>query len=376
MMPGQDLSVSPSAAIVESVDELWGLPYYPAGCALCGQAHLVEKAIIGQACPNCGLGDLGQQPARMRPEPPEKMLAFEISPGDLRAILTEFVRPVWLRPDDLNPLSMLQRAVRVCWPMWLVDADLLGAWEAEVGYDYQVKSSQETYRDGRWQTHEVIETRTRWEPRLGQLNRRYENIATPAIEDQLRWKQLAGEYRLDLTLNYEASLIEGALLRIPDLPPESAWPPAESNLHKAAAEEVRLSAGGQHIRQFSLQTSYENVHWTQLLLPLYFTFHLDDQGRRQPVYINGQNGKVGGIRMASQAKGWLWGGILALAGLVLLTSGLLAAAVGSILPLAAVVGLPLVLLGVVVGLLAIVPLTWPWRWNRAQKPLKVYRVEV
>jgi hypothetical protein len=352
--------------VVESAAKMWGAALQPAGCPQCRQAHLIEAARLGQPCPNCARGQLASQPASLRPEPPELLVPFHKSRPEVRQILANFTQAVWLRPDDMDADQMLQRAMPVYWPMWLVDSEVVGDWQAETGFDYQVKSSQESYADSGWSTQEVVETRIRWERRIGQINRHYDNIAVPAISEHQQLTRQVGTYQVAQAAAYTPAQVAGAALRVPDLPPESAWPLAQANLDQAAGDECQQAAAAQHLRNFSLRAAYESLHWTQLLLPLYTTFYTDDQGQRHPVYINGQTGAIGGVRLASQRKGWLWAGILLGVAAAVFVVALLISAIGLAFPPAIIIG---VILGVTaVGLAcdAIVPAAWPWQWNRRQ----------
>jgi hypothetical protein len=356
----------PSAEIVESVAELWGLPLQPAGCARCGQAHLVSADHVGGLCPNCARGRLEPQPARLRPEAPELLAPFDKTRAELPALLNRFINDVWLRPDDLDAAKMASRALPVFWPMWLVDGDVAGNWQAEMGFDYQVKSSQESYSDGGWRSNEVVETRVRWEPRVGQLRRRYDNIAVPAASDSDALQKRIGAFRLDRAQAYDSAQIQEAALRAPDLLPESAWPLAQNGLRHAAAEECTKAAQAQHVRNFALHAAYESLHWTQLLLPLYVTFYKDDEGQAHPIYINGQTGVVGGLRLASAKKGRLWAGVLLAIALGLFILGLLLGLISLVIPFLIPVAGLCILGAFPLGLAALVPALWPGQWNRRE----------
>jgi hypothetical protein len=349
--------------VVESAEVLWGLPLQPAGCSHCGQVYLVT-ANKSMLCPNCAKTELTAQPARLRREAPEKIVSFQVQHSGLKTIFSEFVRSVWLRFDDFNEETLLQHAVPVFAPMWLVDSDVSGAWQAEAGFDYQVKSSQDYYGSGGWQTHDVLEKRARWEPRLGQLERHYDNAVTPALSDHARLMARVGELSLERARGYEPSLLGEAVLRVPDLQPDQAWPLAKDALEQRVAQDCQQAAGAQHMRNFSARLTYGAQHWTQMLLPLYFTWYSDDEGRRHVVLVNGQSGAVGGVRLASQRKGWKWAGIIAAGAVVLFLLALLGFALGALFPPAALVGTVLAVLALFVGIGAIVPAVWPWQWNR------------
>ena len=363
----------PATSVVDTLAEIWGVPRQPAGCSLCKQVHLVEASRLGGICPHCVRGMLESQPAVLRQEPPERLIPFSQSREELYTILKNYTNGVWIRPDDFNPEDLLKRLMPVFWPEWLVDSAIVGYWSAEMGYDYQVKSSEELYRAGQWQTREVVETRVRWEARAGQIARSYDNIRVPGMEEHHRLSQLIGGFLLDRIMPYQPVKIGQASLRVPDLSPESAWPLAQANLDRAAGIDCTQAAGAQHVRNFNLRAGYESVNWTQLLLPVYVTYYTDDQGVPNPIYINGQTGVAGGLRLASQRKGWIWAGVSLAIASVFFVLGLISfVATPLFAPLGALGGL-LVLLGLGMGVFAIVPAVWPWRWNRDQITSKVTR---
>ena len=364
-MPIPDL---PGTSIIESVAEIWGIPRQPAGCPICKQIHLVEVSQLGGICPACVRGKLEAQPALLRNEPPERIIAFSKSREDLFAILKSFTAEVWIRPDDFNPDSLLSRIIPVYWPEWLVDSQVVGYWSAEMGYDYQVKSSEEYYRSGQWQTRQVVETRIRWEARAGQIARQYDNIRVPGLEEYQHLFQMTGSFRVDQARPYQPEHIGQACFRVPDLPPQSAWPLAQANLEQAAGKECVQAAGAQHLRNFNLRASHEFVHWTQLLLPVYLTYYTDDQGNTHPVYINGQTGVTGGLRLASQRKGWFWAGVSLASAIFLFLLGIVSFASMPLVAPLALLGGVLGLVGLALGIFSIVVALWPWQWNRKQPP--------
>jgi hypothetical protein len=328
---------------------------------------------MGQVCPNCGQGKLEPQPARLRNEPPELLIPFARRSADLRSIFASFVKPVWLRSYDLSAEGLARRAVPVFWPMWLVDCNISGNWQAEMGYDYQVKSSQESYSGRDWQTQERIETRVRWEPRLGQLSRHYDNIAAPAASDHNQLARLVGSYQAQASIPYVSEQIEGASIRIPDLHPENTWSMAQSALDQAAANECQQASEAQHVRNFTIQAQYDNLNWTQLLQPMYVSYYIADDGQPRLVFVNGQTGVTGGVRLASQRKGCLWASLGGAAAMALFVLYVLLVVAGTAIPALGNLAVLVILAALAVGVFSIVPAVWPWQWNRKQQEQRVTR---
>lgn len=359
--------------VVEDVRSLWGVELRPAGCPKCKQVHLVRENQTEQLCPHCGGANLKPQPALLRRDPPEMVVPFMRKPADLTAILAGFTNGIWLHTDSFTPEAMLRRAVPVYWPMWLVDGDVTGTWKAEVGFNYEVKSSQEAYGSGGWQTQERIETRIRWEPRAGAIQRHYDNIPIYAISNFSSMSLLVGDFNLQAAVPYTPAAVGDAMIRLPDKKKDDTSLTVENAFIKASEADCYRAAAAQHARNFRLSAQYPDQNWTQLLMPLYVTFYLDDDGKPQMVFINGQSGQIGGPRLASQKKGWEMAGMVAAVGGILLILAFICMMLSVVFPPAAVFCILLGLLGFAVLLGAIVPAAWPSQWNRSQRELKVYK---
>ena len=357
----------PTNQLVDPAQTLWGMSLQPAGCPVCKRVFLVQAARMGCLCPACFKGKLESQPAWLRPEPPELLLPFGKRQDDLQGLLAGFTRGVWLHGEDFTPQSLFQRLRPAFFPMWLVDSDMTGEWQADAGFDYQVKSSQDSYRDGRWVSRDLVETRVRWEPRLGQLERHYDNVAVPAISDHAGLSARLGAYQLNVGVSYRPDLVGAADLRVPDLQPEHAWQAAEGSLERSAGEECRRAASADHFRQYQVRPAFSRVNWTQLLLPMYTTYYTRDDGLPETVLVNGQTGAISGLRLASQKKGWRLTLILELAALGAFLVGLLA----TIIPPITLLGILLIMVSFCLAIAGIVPAVWPWQWNRGQQPRKV-----
>ncbi len=351
----------PPVEVIPEASQLWGASLQPAGCPQCGTGFLIASDPAGLRCPACWNANLAPQPARLRPEAPELVISFPKTARDYLPQAQKFVQPVWLRPDDLQAERLIQRAVPVYLPHWLVDGSVKGNWQAQVGYDYQVQSSQERYNGNNWQVMKTVETRIRWEPRLGQIERRYENLATPASSAAAALLKRLGAPDPKQSKPYQPELLQNALVRIPDLPPESAWPVARTRFDQAAAESCQVAAAGQHIDQFKLDAEYNVLQWTQLLQPYYASAYQDDDGRLQTILINPFSGELSGPRLASTRKAWTVSGIVILIAVILVVIGLISA------PLSAL-GILAIIFGSVTAVSALAPILWAWNWNRHQIP--------
>lgn len=280
----------------------WQIPHDILDCEQCDAVFLHPKEQAELVCPLCGneqFSEIAADSELLSLHAPELMVPFAKDDFTYRAPLIQFRKSLLLPPTDCTVDNLLARAQRFYWPMWLVDADVTARWQAEVGYEYDAVTYGERYTDGQWRSTEKRERRTRWEPRVGELTRTYENQPAPALDEHGEIVRLLGRYRLGEKRPYSPETVAHNLIRLPTRSPEDAWSDAELVVQQAAAAECHQAAGGQHNRTFKWSPQFGNKHWTHLLLPMIATYYLDDEGEKQMVYLHGQTGKTVGRRVAS-----------------------------------------------------------------------------
>jgi hypothetical protein len=355
-----------SSTIIEETQQPWGMGRKPLGCPHCRRVFLVKQDQLEKPCPLCRQGKLEPQPARMRPVEPEKLLPFKITQGQLQSAYENFVSGVWIKPEDFTVDNLLKRTVPLFWPLWLVDSDIAGHWQMEAGFDYQVESTKEFYSGGRWQSRKQIETRVRWEPRLGEISHHVDNVAVQALDEHENRLQMTGRFPLEEAEDFNPNFLGNALLEVPDLPPEDAWPLAKPKVNQAVGEVCARAVGADHARNFALKADYTKLNWTQLYLPFYATYYKDDEGQPQILIVNGVTGRIQGPRLASRQRGLRIAGIIAIITGVFLLLALIGLLLAPLFPPAGIIAALLGLLGFGIGIAALVPAIWPGQWNRKQ----------
>ena len=353
-----------------TLSSVWKYPVEAVGCVDCHQVFLTPAGNEKSNCPICGSINLSSQTSWQRSDPPELLIPF--NPGlypNLTNIVKKFVDEVWLKADDFNTETLSARLRPVYWTQWLVDCKVQGHWKAEAGFYYQVKSSVDNFIQGQWTSTDHLETRVRWENRLGQIQRAYQNIAAPAFSLHNRFLQMIGGYGNNPPQGYSPASVGKAWILSPDLQPDEVWDAALTAINQAASAEVQTACSASLIRNFYMEADYPSPNWTQMLMPVYISGYQDDEGQYHPVFINGQTGQISGARLASQRKGWQWASILAGLGLIGLLAAILSFVAAAIFAPAAILGTILIVLAIILGLCAIIPAAAPWQWNRNQNDL-------
>ncbi len=346
----------------------WGVSMQALVCEKCNWAYLVAEGEGTTRCPHCANDRLSSFENSQAIHPPELLIDFSVPAARLDAAIDRFGEGIPFSPQDLNGEQLRKRLTRLFLPMWLVDSQVKANWKAEAGFDYQVVSHQERYEQNRsiWSSQKVQETRIRWEPRLGRLEREYLNVAAPALEEYAQLQARLGSFDLKQARPYQPEGVAHSFVRLPDRSNVDAWIDVQPTLQSAAAEECRQACAADHIRQFSWQPAFEPPNWTLLLLPVFASYYMDDHGLIQQVLIHGQTGVIHGDRRASLKKASRITVGLLIASVVLFVIGLLLATAGAVLPPALALGLAGVGLAFLLGISSLAPLAVVWWFNRNQ----------
>lgn len=351
----------------------WGTRLEAAVCEKCDWSYLLPPNSPPQRCPHCFNATLTavEQPFEQLPyvHSPEMVIRPQVSPEQITVQIQQFAKGIPFAPKDLTPANLSGRLRQAFIPLWLVDAEVRASWQAEVGFDYQVVSHREKYSQNSsgWRTEQVKETRIRWEPRVGRLNRTYHNHHAPALEDEAVMDKRLGHYNLSAAEPYRPELIAQSFIRLPNRPPQDAWPDAEPAFLKAGTAECQKAAEADHIRDYRWSAEYHNLNWTQLLRSLYATYYLDDDGRPQPVYINGQSGYASGFRRASMKRARRWTLTIMVIALFLFLAGAALAAAGYFWEPALTISGLTFFFSLLVAFLALLPLFIAWNFNRTPR---------
>jgi len=349
-----------------AIKKIWGTERQAVDCRACGVTHLLPLGDDISRCPACLSKSLKPHTNDLQPEPPQKLIPFaaKLSSGRLAGILSDWLKGIRLRPADLCVERLLARRRQVYWPMWMVEGTVVGTWQAQMGFEYQVESSKERFRDEQgWSTQRLTETKVRWEPRAGRITRTYRDLALPALEtrEQAQLDAYLGGYDVSRVVAFTPDATAKSAVRVPSLTTQEALPLAETALYRMATADCQRAAGAQHHKAFTLEANYRALKWTQLLLPFYVTYYEDDNGQPIPVWINGQSGHVGGIKRASLRRGWR----------ITRNAGIMAAFIfltGVLLALLGVTdaGSVLMTLGFLAVIVAALPVFWVWQFNQRQ----------
>jgi len=367
------MSEMPASAIPEeklTAEVIWMSGSAVASCPQCKRLFLLPNQTETQLCPLCHRAELTSHAGYVRKEAPEAIIPLRLKSADLQKILSDFLAKTPYPEADLNVEKLMSRARVVYWPLWLVDGDLKGEWTATLGFDYQVKTAKESFGNQGWRTTDRLRTQTNFEPRLGYLDRHYDNLTVAALRNQQKRFEQIGTYEMSESVAYQSDVLASNSLQLPEIEPQELLDVAKSRLTRLAEKDIIQAASAQHHQNVQYNGDYLNLNWTQMLMPLVSTSYQDEKGNLQTLVINGQSGKVYGRRLASMEKAKKWTLGLMLIPLFFLLGMVILSLTGAwdFTSLACPGFSLLILIG-----LALIPLIRANNWNRREMKMEEFR---
>ncbi|MEA3334403.1 MAG: hypothetical protein U9R25_00720 [Chloroflexota bacterium] len=312
--------------------------------------------------------------------PVESVVPFSVTDEQVSASLKSFVSGLWFAPGDLNWQNLVDRAEKIFLPRWLVDTSVSSTWNGDAGFDYQVVSHQDDYSDNAsgWRSQQITETRIRWEPRAGRLDRIYHNVEAPALEEDTWLDATIGPFATQQAETLSDNSRD-TVTRLPDRLPDDAWSDAEPIIRARASEDCQKACQADHWREFDWSPEFGDMNWSMVLFPVYLTHYHDGEVART-VLINGRSGRLYGVRRASIQRALPWTAVLGGLATASFILGLLFFLLTRLTPpegwpdvrlILVVFGVFSILASVILGFLAFLPLIYVWQVNSAPDMLSV-----
>lgn len=360
----------------DNYSDIWQNNVFQFACTNCQTSFLLLEDTKKDVCPNClqpSISSAGKLAESSNHLVPEEVIPFEIDQSSISQRLTNFTKGIPYPPEDLTYKNISDRILQVYLPVWYVDTSVAGQWHAEAGFNYDVVSHKDQYNQNtsEWTSVELNETRIRWEPRAGNLDRSFTNIPAPALEHETKIKNQLGEFTRDNAQPYKDSIIsETAYLELPNRDTDDAWVDAKVEIMRNAMDQCKLACAADHIRNFKWQVEYGNHNWTLLLRPTLTSYYLDDEAKPHKIFINGVSGQLYGEKIASMRRAQARSLTFVITAAIIFFIGLVLGGIGLLFPPLLFFGGLLLLIGVFVGLAAAIPIIQVWRFNQQRKSSK------
>ncbi|WP_380580810.1 hypothetical protein [Streptacidiphilus monticola] len=289
------------------IGELAALPRraaVPAGMKVftCPGCHAVtESDSLSDKCQFCAT-PLVADAAAMERVVPEAVLPFGIGREQAREELRKWTKSRWFAPSSLKKVTEAETFRGSYLPHWTYDADTVTEYTGERGEHYWETETYTETVDGETVERTRQVQRTAWYPASGTVGRFFDDVLVPGStsvpEQQL---DKLTPWPLPEAVPYQEEYLAGFRTVRYDVEPEDGLESAKRRMAPVIRADCTSDIGGDEQRVHSMSTSYSDVTYKLLLLPVWFLTYLH-AGKAWQVMVNARTGEVIGERPYSPLK--------------------------------------------------------------------------
>lgn len=271
-------------------------------CTTCGaEFNLAPEAHAGD-CPYCG-SSVVTDTGKSRQLKPASLIPFQIKQEDANGRLAKWLKSLWFAPNGLAQYARGDsRFLGVYTPHWTFDAETASRYRGERGVFVQVPRTTTVMVNGKPQTRTTMVTETRWTRVRGFVKRNFDDVLVLASRNLP--KHLAGKlfsWRLKELVPYRDEYLSGFRSEAYQVELPEGFEEAKGIMRRQIEADVRRDIGGNVQRIHALDTSYGDISFKHVLLPIWVAAYRY-RGKVYNFVINGQTGEVRGERPWSWIK--------------------------------------------------------------------------
>ncbi|MBN1441319.1 MAG: hypothetical protein JXA90_01360 [Planctomycetes bacterium] len=271
-------------------------------CPGCGAEATFDPNITSDECPFCSTAIVVTRQSR-RMVKPRSLLPFKVDRKSAFVRFQGWLKRLWFAPSELQKKIRTEEALKgVYVPYWTYDAGALSFYRGERGDDYWDTEHYTTTENGRT-VHKTRQVRrTRWTSVSGRVWNVFDDVLVLASNSlPRRCTEKLEPWDLESLTPYRDEYLSGFRAESYQIDLEQGFERAQEIMDSAIRASIRSDIGGDHQRIHSVRTSYEDVTFKHILLPIWISAYR----YRQKVYrfvINARTGEVQGERPWSWAK--------------------------------------------------------------------------
>ncbi|MBI5540594.1 MAG: hypothetical protein HY951_11085 [Bacteroidia bacterium] len=284
-------------------------------CEGCGAQTTFDPNVVSELCPFCGSVLVVKNPTSQSIVKPGSLLPFKIDTNKAFGQFQTWLRKLWFAPSDLKKFATQQEKLKGMYiPYWTYDSKTYSRYTGERGDDYQATETYTTTENGKSVTKTRTVTKTRWHSVSGSVNNTFDDVLVLASKSLPKTHTEKLEpWDLKELINYDEKFLSGFRTETYQIDMKDGFTEAKTKMEPVIRNTVNKDIGGDHQRISTLSTSYNDITFKHILLPVWISaYRYNDKIYR--FLVNGRTGEVQGERPWS----WIKISLAILAGLVII----------------------------------------------------------
>lgn len=272
-------------------------------CQSCGAKTIFTPPEVAGRCDFCGVKIVVQAKSADPILKPGGLLPFRITQPQASSDLKQWLSSRWFAPNDLKRFAQAESINGVYLPFWTYDTCTKTYYTGQRGEHYW---ETETYYERDAQGNQVQRTRqvmrTAWYNASGTVLGAFDDILIPATRSLPADRLVALEpWDLAELKPYDPAFLSGFRAQRYQIDLGEGFEETKRVIAPAIERDVCSDIGGDEQRIDSLSTSYYEITFKHLLLPVYAGAYRYN-GKLYQILVNGRTGEIQGERPYSVWK--------------------------------------------------------------------------
>ena len=270
-------------------------------CDGCGARTDLQPNVTASHCPFCDSPLLAQHVSEKRFKP-KSLLPFSIPKNDAQERFKGWIKSRWFAPNAFYKSVRPDKLSGVYCPFWTFDAATHTRYSGERGVYYYVTKTETVTVNGKKQTRTRQVRKTRWRRVSGSVYDDFDDLLVRASRG-LPEKPARNLEPWDLhkLLPFQPEYLSGFKVESYTIGLEEGFGDAQEQMKATVRHSIEHDIGGDKQRIHSANTSYSDVTFKHILLPVWISaYRYREKSFR--FLINANTGEVQGERPYSIIK--------------------------------------------------------------------------
>ncbi len=268
-------------------------------CPTCGATTSISTNIISSECPYCGSPLIKDQNQIKKQLKPSALIPFVITKNEASEKFNKWIKKSFWVPKKAKKYARPEKLQGLYTPYWTFDAKTITDYTGQRGDDYE---ETETYTNSEGETETRTVTRTEWTNVSGRVYVDFDDLLVVASnslpQDHIRNLE---PWDLSKLVPFDKKYMSGLKAESYTKDIQKGFDEAKIIMSINIEYEIRKDIGGDHQRIDSKNTTYNDVTFKHVLLPIWISSYRF-KNKIYRFVVNGESGKIEGERPVSVLK--------------------------------------------------------------------------
>ncbi|NVO01224.1 MAG: hypothetical protein HXX09_00840 [Bacteroidetes bacterium] len=272
-------------------------------CTSCGASSTLKPNLTSDQCPFCGVSIVVTNGSTSSILKPKSLLPFKIEQKVAAESFRTWISKLWFAPSNLKKyVTGTDTLVGMYIPYWTYDSNTDSNYTGERGTHYYVTETYEKTENGKTVTETRQVQKTSWASVSGNVDVNFDDVLIIASNSlPVKYTEKLEPWDLENLVPFNDMYLSGFKTESYQVDIKTGFDNAKVKIDSKIKEVVISDIGGDEQRVHSVNTSYNDITFKHILLPLWISaYRYNDKAYR--FLVNARTGEVQGERPYSWIK--------------------------------------------------------------------------